>query len=662
MSKWTCKICTFAGNDEKMKRCDVCVVPRYEDDANSDEKSDESNKENLQQDWESDAERTRCPHCEQNFNILRRRHHCRQCGLVVCESCSSDKKYLPKYDAKVRVCAKCFLLDSTESDVKTPAPVTKSIPSSEQKTPEKKYPKAASYQAQPQYQPARQPALVNQPGSNRYPDFSGARSPSYYASAPEPQLHANPVMYQPAPVQQPAVMPRPAAVQARQPPPPNQYMQAPQPVQTFQQPRHVPTIAVARKPLQPPMVHQPVQVRQPISANHLAPVHQRSPAHQPAPVYQPAPRHQPAPQAAHRYNYANIKPPRSSPLRKLNAGRIRKSTSPFPYAANQQPRVQNGEHSSRNSASQDNSFGSQAAAFPEIEGFSSDSNSGDEERKEETAVTYRDVNQSVGDTASKVEKPNPVFKWLTDNDFAQYIPNFKKACLTSVRMVEAVLDEKLLARMGVELGPAMMILKLWKIKLKEDEKLAAEAKERKNKILSAEEVQDKLEELILKWEKSETESQNLRGEIEQLSVTVKEQDDEILALKVSHETVERKLSSALKDRDTEITALKIDHENLEDKLSSVLKEREIEILAEEKARVIAEKARVVEEKQPIARRLMSSNGVQFHDDVAIESSESEKEVEILKPEPEPLPEPVPVKKSKSKAKKKARAKRRVVMA
>jgi len=53
-----------------------------------------------------DNDAKQCMRCEKNFSIINRRHHCRNCGLVICSSCSSHK-YLTNYDKNVRVCAIC---------------------------------------------------------------------------------------------------------------------------------------------------------------------------------------------------------------------------------------------------------------------------------------------------------------------------------------------------------------------------------------------------------------------------------------------------------------------------------------------------------------------------------------------------------------------------
>jgi hypothetical protein len=40
--------------------------------------------------WESDAARSVCKECDKAFGLMRRRHHCRTCGLLVCHECSGQ--------------------------------------------------------------------------------------------------------------------------------------------------------------------------------------------------------------------------------------------------------------------------------------------------------------------------------------------------------------------------------------------------------------------------------------------------------------------------------------------------------------------------------------------------------------------------------------------
>ncbi|GAM22785.1 hypothetical protein SAMD00019534_059600 [Acytostelium subglobosum LB1] len=60
--------------------------------------------------WVPDKDASKCMFCNDSFTIINRRHHCRNCGKVVCGSCSPAKKLLPhvKKDKPVRVCLYCY--------------------------------------------------------------------------------------------------------------------------------------------------------------------------------------------------------------------------------------------------------------------------------------------------------------------------------------------------------------------------------------------------------------------------------------------------------------------------------------------------------------------------------------------------------------------------
>ncbi|KAH7329265.1 hypothetical protein B0I35DRAFT_40764 [Stachybotrys elegans] len=45
--------------------------------------------------WQPDAEVTYCPICQSQFSIFVRKHHCRKCGRVVCNSCSPHRIIIP---------------------------------------------------------------------------------------------------------------------------------------------------------------------------------------------------------------------------------------------------------------------------------------------------------------------------------------------------------------------------------------------------------------------------------------------------------------------------------------------------------------------------------------------------------------------------------------
>jgi len=57
--------------------------------------------------WIPDATRPCCALCLTNFDRFRRRHHCRICGDVVCDSCSPQRVVLPFTVNKIRACLVC---------------------------------------------------------------------------------------------------------------------------------------------------------------------------------------------------------------------------------------------------------------------------------------------------------------------------------------------------------------------------------------------------------------------------------------------------------------------------------------------------------------------------------------------------------------------------
>ena len=57
--------------------------------------------------WAPDKEASHCNLCEKEFSIARRRHHCRHCGNIFCNSCSDNTMPLPSSARPVRVCDGC---------------------------------------------------------------------------------------------------------------------------------------------------------------------------------------------------------------------------------------------------------------------------------------------------------------------------------------------------------------------------------------------------------------------------------------------------------------------------------------------------------------------------------------------------------------------------
>jgi len=71
--------------------------------------------------WQRDEDAAECPRCHRAFGFLLRRHHCRFCGKIFCDRCSSHEWPLP-VDPK-RVCDGCHQLlqrgEATAADAVT---------------------------------------------------------------------------------------------------------------------------------------------------------------------------------------------------------------------------------------------------------------------------------------------------------------------------------------------------------------------------------------------------------------------------------------------------------------------------------------------------------------------------------------------------------------
>ncbi|XP_026080916.1 RUN and FYVE domain-containing protein 1-like isoform X1 [Carassius auratus] len=69
--------------------------------------------------WLKDDEATQCKQCQKEFSISRRKHHCRNCGDIYCNSCSSNELALPSYPKPVRVCDVCHCLLLQRSSIRS---------------------------------------------------------------------------------------------------------------------------------------------------------------------------------------------------------------------------------------------------------------------------------------------------------------------------------------------------------------------------------------------------------------------------------------------------------------------------------------------------------------------------------------------------------------
>ncbi|KAI9292868.1 FYVE-domain-containing protein [Neoconidiobolus thromboides FSU 785] len=60
--------------------------------------------------WQPDEVSRYCKRCHVNFSLFNRKHHCRHCGLIYCNTCCSRKTSLRQlgYQDPVKVCEDCF--------------------------------------------------------------------------------------------------------------------------------------------------------------------------------------------------------------------------------------------------------------------------------------------------------------------------------------------------------------------------------------------------------------------------------------------------------------------------------------------------------------------------------------------------------------------------
>lgn len=63
--------------------------------------------------WAPDSIATHCASCRRDFNLTRRKHHCRSCGEIFCNTCSEHTLPVQLNDdgqlgKPVRVCSACF--------------------------------------------------------------------------------------------------------------------------------------------------------------------------------------------------------------------------------------------------------------------------------------------------------------------------------------------------------------------------------------------------------------------------------------------------------------------------------------------------------------------------------------------------------------------------
>lgn len=70
--------------------------------------------------WIPDEEATHCFKCRVKFSFITRKHHCRRCGGVFCDSCSSHRQAVPErgFHQLVRVCDSCYHLTQNTGNLR----------------------------------------------------------------------------------------------------------------------------------------------------------------------------------------------------------------------------------------------------------------------------------------------------------------------------------------------------------------------------------------------------------------------------------------------------------------------------------------------------------------------------------------------------------------
>ena len=71
------------------------------------------------QNWIPDDEASACMLCEKDFTFFVRKHHCRHCGAIVCNTCSSQRTVIGQFTIPVRLCDECYDLAQMRNKMQT---------------------------------------------------------------------------------------------------------------------------------------------------------------------------------------------------------------------------------------------------------------------------------------------------------------------------------------------------------------------------------------------------------------------------------------------------------------------------------------------------------------------------------------------------------------
>jgi len=68
--------------------------------------------------WVPNGDRKNCTVCKKKFTVKVRRHHCRFCGEVICNSCSKNRIRIPGQPKPVRTCDECVANKKSKKEIK----------------------------------------------------------------------------------------------------------------------------------------------------------------------------------------------------------------------------------------------------------------------------------------------------------------------------------------------------------------------------------------------------------------------------------------------------------------------------------------------------------------------------------------------------------------
>lgn len=80
---------------EQMANSSTSIIPDQQTEQVVDITTSQPPQEDLLTSWESNDQALDCRRCHRWFNIITRKHHCRKCGQVICDRCSTNRALLP---------------------------------------------------------------------------------------------------------------------------------------------------------------------------------------------------------------------------------------------------------------------------------------------------------------------------------------------------------------------------------------------------------------------------------------------------------------------------------------------------------------------------------------------------------------------------------------